>query len=83
MLLCIDVVCLLYLLWRLPHVPQFIPSIVDGQLDIAVMNILIRVFWCTFMHISIGYLGLLGHRLSIYPCVADNCHTVFKVVMAH
>ena len=37
------IVCSLYLLWCLPHVPRFIPSTVDRQLDIAVLSILIHV----------------------------------------
>lgn len=74
MLLCIDIVCSLYLLWCLPHVPRFIPS-VDRQLDVAVMSILIHVFGeqlCTFYWVS----GIAESQVKRLSWCSRYSHTV-------
>lgn len=54
--LCIDVVY--YIFCRVFHcvtVLQFLLLLMDCQIS-AIMNILIQIFWYTFVHISIGFI---------------------------
>ena len=64
------IVCSLYLLWCLPHVPRFIPSTVDRQLDIAVLSILIHVSGEHYAHFC-WVSRIAESQVSAYAAVVD------------